>query len=191
MKKIIVLLLIIYISACKEDHKLSENITSKELSRKTFFEFYFPDTLHVNKIYKGGISYKSELDTLTTFIHKKGDTMRLLSFHLKHNKKLINDNFQHILNNKKSRSFAAKFKDSIHFEYMFKETGNYYLEGVLEDEVYYATSNAENPLKIVREYNHVTFPVYVTDDENIIDNYGSFVKKNNDGESILLQYKKK
>lgn len=194
-KTLLIIIYFLLISNCvKETKKVVKHETKQtsynERNRKTFFDFYFPDTVHIDKTYDGLILYKSYLDTLTPKIYEERDTMRLLSFHLV---KMKNDtyiiDFKDIIESEKADVFAAKSKDSIPFKVKFEKTGEHYLEGVLKDEVYYATQDQDHPLEILRKFKHVKFPVFVTDDKSVIDTYGSFLRSTDNEDSELLFYK--
>lgn len=169
---ILSLFLIISFS-CKEKRNniLNENNDYNVNIREYFLDFYFPDTVNIKHVYEGKIIYKGVLDTITSKLFVKGDTLRIITLYIKDNIKYIKDDYEHILKSQVSDTFYAnKGSNDILFEYSFNKLGVNYLEGVLEDEVYITASDTSE-VRIITKYNHITLPVFVTDDENIIDSY--------------------
>ncbi len=137
--------------------------------QKDFLNFRFPDTVNIKYEYEGILYYKSSLDTITTDFFTKGDTMRLLTFYLKENKNQTTKDYEHILKSKLSDTFyPLKNNGEILFKHKFNKLGTNYLEGVLEDEVIFKTSDTSK-LRVVTNYKLITLPVFVTDKDDIID----------------------
>ena len=168
------LILLLTIVSCKKETDQNNLLVPKNIESKVddyYLKFYFPDTVNINHVYHGGIFYKGALDTITSKFFVKGDTMRFLSFYLKDNKSHIKNRFEHILKSKEIDTFySLEDNGDILFEHKFNNLGINYLEGVLLDEVLINTSDTSG-LKIHSKYNHITLPVFVTDDENIIDSF--------------------
>ncbi|QXP58418.1 hypothetical protein [Olleya sp. HaHaR_3_96] len=196
MKKIVLMLSFVsLVIGCKNDKTLKDNLKLDnknmfDTKRSTYFDFYFQDTVHVNKTYRGVIAYKSYLDTITP-LQIDGKSSRLTVFYVNHNTEQIMDSYNHIIKDPKSLLFSSDLRDSIYFEYSFKQTGRYFLEGVLENEVLFETGDYEEPIETVTNYNHVTFPVFVTDDENIVDTLGSVVRSDENERGVTYYYEKK
>jgi hypothetical protein len=172
----IIIVILICFNCCKKpkSNQLEKDNLKEEL-QKEYLDFHFPDTVNIKYEYEGILYYKSSLDTITTDFFSKGDTMRLLTLYLKENKKLITNDFEHILKSKISDTFySLKDNGEIVFKHKFNKLGINYLEGVLEDEVLLKKSDTAK-LRIITNYSHITLPVFVTDKENIID---SFYSKN-------------
>ena len=168
IKNLLFILTIALFMCCKnEAHK--SNVV-KQSEKEYFLDLYFPDTVNIRNIYEGEIIYKSALDTITTKLFVKGDSLRMLTLYLKSNIKLIQDDYDHILRSNKVDTFIPYTSDKIVFKYKFERLGVNYLEGVLEDEIYFKESDTSK-LRIITKYNHIILPVFVTDDETIIDSY--------------------
>ncbi|WP_412560632.1 hypothetical protein [Winogradskyella sp. MIT101101] len=168
---IFIILLIFSFEGCKKN-KGEFLKQKKELNndKEYYLDLYFPDTVSINNIYEGEIIYMSPLDTITTEILKKGDTMRIMALFLKDNERHIKDSYEHILNSKEIDTFIPNNSNNIPIKYKFKKLGVNYLEGVLEDKVYLKDSDTSK-LRIISRHSHITLPIFVTDDDNIIDSY--------------------
>jgi len=165
-------LMIIFFS-CKKtiDNTFNKKNVDSSDTREYFLDFYFPDTVNIKNVYEGEIIYKGVLDTITPILFVNDDTLRIVSLYIKDNTKLIKNDYEHIIKSQESDTFyPTKEKNKILFKYSFNRLGVNYLEGVLEDEVYIKTADT-SALRIITNYNHITLPVFVTDDENIIDSY--------------------
>lgn len=171
-KSLVFILTAAFSTSCKHNKKVPDKAKTNN-HREYYLDVYFPDTVTINNTYEGNIVYKGILDTITTKLFVEGNSMRLLTLYLKNNKTLIKSSYNHILKSKEKDTFYPSKNENnydIFFEYKFKNLGINYLEGILEDEVYLNT-NDTSKLRIITKYNHITLPVFVTDNENIIDSY--------------------
>ncbi|WP_156133092.1 hypothetical protein [Lacinutrix sp. Hel_I_90] len=175
--------------ACNENNE-PKNKAFITNSSKSNFEFYFADTVQVNKTYRGLVLYDSSsaIDSITDKLEHEKDTIRLLAFFLKNSKTAIKDSADLIVNDPKSNVFMSNTPDSIYFEYKFKDTGYQFLEGVLQDEITYATFDKEYPVNVTTENIHISCPVYVTDNLNFKNKLGSVIRKLKNGKTEDLLY---
>jgi hypothetical protein len=170
---LVILVLIFGLISCKNDKEIKSETrgsSRKEIKEEYFLDFYFPDTVQVNKTYEGEIIFKSPLDTITKELLVEGDTMRIIALYLKDNHTLLDDDFEHILASKEVDTFVPNNSKSLKFIFKFNELGNQYLEGVLQDEVYF-TTNDTTGLRIITRNSHINLPILVTDNKELIDSY--------------------
>lgn len=175
--------------SCNELHKsVNEDIqTQKE---EFEIELYYADTVEINKTYRGLLLYNadSDIDSITSKLEHKKDTMRIFALYLNYSKRAIGDSFQEIIDDPKSELFSSYTPDSIYYEYTLKETGNQFIDFVLRDEILYPTFNKDYPINIKKKYKHIRCPVYVTDEANFKNKIGSLIRSVNDNDSKSFLY---
>lgn len=196
-KYILTNLLLIFLTlilSCDGNNKSSNEDLIVDRS-KSNFEFYFADTVQVNKKYQGLLLYNSSssIDSITNKLEHEKDTIRILAFYLKNSKTTIKDSAEVIINDPKSNVFMSNTPDSIYYEYQFRETGYQFLEGVLQDEITYATFDKEYPVNVTTENIHFSCPIFVTDDVNFKNKLGSALRKVENGktQNLLYEFNKK
>ncbi|NRD24956.1 hypothetical protein HNV10_17025 [Winogradskyella litoriviva] len=171
----VIMMLVIFSSFyyCKKQIPTVTNSNSLNHEKsKNYLEIYYPDTVNIKNTYEGIILYKSHLDTITTELFKKGDTIRLVTLYIQDNKTLFPNDFEHILKSKECDTFyPLNDGGEIKFEHKFNSLGINYLEGVLEDEVIYKETDTSSGLRILTKFSHINLPVFVTDDKNLIDSF--------------------
>ncbi|WP_147406591.1 hypothetical protein [Flavobacterium endophyticum] len=130
----------LFIVSCKENlNKEKETINKKTDSLKTFkndiveFDFDFPDTIYINKIYNGKINYRSVLDTITTTFDNEQKS-RYILFYMKRTKS-INYKIEE-LKKMKLDTFGATDNRTIPiYGIKFTELGVHYLDGIINDHI--------------------------------------------------------
>lgn len=94
----------------------------------------FPDTVSVNKIYQGNITYTSTFDTITDKLNTDGSIRRyiMLIYHLPNNLDTSSTKAT-------DTTFAYKLPDVPIRDIQFKEKGNYQLEWTIKDMIIFDT----------------------------------------------------
>lgn len=177
MKKNIVYCLIVFSSfllSCRENHEKLEVPKILEKKKKNIdFEVVFPDTVYVNKEYKGKIFYKSILDTITTSFDDE-DKKRYTILYVKILQNYSYNDFEFSSFKKSSElQYGASNNNEIPFYRIeFDSVGVFYINGVIEDFVYInLKQNDENgkPLRRVVEVQEELLHKVVVIPEPIIN----------------------
>ncbi len=167
-------ILILNFSSCKDNQNAEKGRVKKEgivhngfKNETVEFYFDFPDTVYINKVYKGNINYKSVLDTITkTFDDKKRSRYILyymrntkdIKYSVDELKKMELDTFGAI-NNKSIPIYGIKFS----------ELGTYYLDGIIDDHVTVDTFSQKSIDKVryIENLVRATHKVIVVNEPNI------------------------
>lgn len=144
-------LTVIMFFACKKDIK---EIPKKEYLNFSKLEVNFPDTIIVNKDYKGFVIYKSLFDTLNL---EKGEN-RFINLYLIGSKKRTE--FSDVT--KIPHDTFGMYKDTIRFKINFQQIGNNYLNGHIEDEVY-IDDNPKGKTRNIIKVSPFHKPIFVKD----------------------------
>ena len=117
----------------KDTIKEKENIQKKFKNKLVEFEFDFPDTIQINKLYNGKIKYKGVLDTITTSFDDEKKS-RYISFYMSKTKD-INYKIEE-LKTMKLDTFGAIDNRTIPFyDLKFTELGVHYIDGIINDHI--------------------------------------------------------
>ncbi len=117
----------------KDTIKEKENVQKKIKNKFVEFEFDFPDTIHINKLYNGKIKYKGVLDTITTSFENEKKS-RYISFYMSKTKD-INYEIEE-LKTMKLDTFGAIDNRTIPFyDLKFTELGVHYIDGIINDHI--------------------------------------------------------
>ena len=117
----------------KEIVKGKENVQKKFKNKLVEFEFDFPDTIYINKLYNGKLRYKSVLDTITTSFDDEKKS-RYISFYMNKTKD-VNYKIEE-LKTMKLDTFGAIDNRTIPFyKIKFTELGVHYIDGIINDHV--------------------------------------------------------
>jgi hypothetical protein len=117
----------------KEIVKEVENVQKKFKNKLVEFEFDFPDTIQVDKLYNGKIKYKSVLDTITTSFDDEKKS-RYISFYMSKTK-YINYEIEE-LKTMRLDTFGAIDNRTIPFyDLKFTELGVHYIDGIINDHI--------------------------------------------------------
>ena len=148
----IFLIVVLCFISCKDDSPVSKGmikiVPKKESFSKT--NFNFPDTVELNKVYKGKIFYASLFDTLNL---KKGKD-RFVSFYVNSDNKRLT--FQQLMKVKHDTFYIQK--DTIFFDISFKKRGSNYINGFVSDEVYIESKDS---IRTVEKIIDFIIPVFV------------------------------
>lgn len=137
--------------SCKKDTPIESRKSNNIHQSTVFVKFDFPDTVYINKSYKGKIEYKSILDTITTNVLEEVDGInRYIMYSLTRTKNLDYDTME--LYKIKLDTFGAIDNRTIPFyDIKFTELGVHYIDGIIND---HATINtlpkSQNPNDKVR-----------------------------------------
>ena len=148
----VLLAIILCLISCKNDNKINKGVIKIVPKIETFSEtnFNFPDTVELNKVYRGKIFYTSLFDTLNL---KKGQD-RFVSFYVNSdNKKLTFDQLIKV----KHDTFYIK-RDTIFFDISFKKRGSNYINGFISDEVYIESKDSIRTAEKIIDF---IIPVFV------------------------------
>ncbi len=143
-------LIILFFVSCKKDVnkvKINNDIRFSTLAT------HFPDTVIKNKEYSGFIIYTSLFDTLNLITGEK----RFISLHLKSDKRDLKYKELH----KIGHDTFVEFDDTLRFRVVFKENGNNFLNGYIEDEVYVDDKNPNGETRIINKVSPLFKPVFV------------------------------
>ena len=80
MKKICIILLIIFCNCENKESKHSEDDIKKVNVYRSKAKLFFPDTIYVGNAYSGYIEYGNEFDKYTTKVNQDGKITRLIDF---------------------------------------------------------------------------------------------------------------
>ncbi|WP_291143267.1 hypothetical protein [Flavobacterium sp. UBA7680] len=141
---IIVLVISIFLSmltmsSCK-DNSNNKNVNNESLNNKNVFnndivqfEFDFPDTVYIDKLYSGKIKYKGILDSITTSFEDDKNS-RYITFYMI---KTQNLNFDvNELHKVEMDTFGAVDNNTIPFyNIKFSKLGTNYISGIINDHV--------------------------------------------------------
>tara|TARA_B110000503_G_C7081503_1_gene385366 strand:- start:209 stop:745 length:537 start_codon:yes stop_codon:yes gene_type:complete len=136
LKKVMIILYIFcfinIINSCKKNNI---NIESKESKQQGVIEYTidFPDTVYVNEPNDGIIHYKSKLDTIISVFGNK-EKNRYTRFILKTTNNL-NYDFKHLKQTAKDSFGALNNRVIPFYRINFKETGTYYIDGFINDNI--------------------------------------------------------
>lgn len=132
-------------TSCKEN---AEEKTTYVNFGKT--NIVFPDTLIINKDYKGFILYESLFDTLNL---KKGEN-RFINLYIKGDTKMI----EYSKANKIVYDTFGMYQDTIRFKIKFNKVGENYLNGYIGDDVYIESKDS---MRIINKIVPITKKIFV------------------------------
>ncbi|MNK88945.1 hypothetical protein D3C87_1089360 [compost metagenome] len=129
MKKISIFLLVLTLTlSCKKETKNLNLSKEKNLS----ISLDFPDTVYVNKGYDGKINYKNDLDTITKVLNQLNPLRTVVYTFLKtDNVNYSNKDLKKIVTD----TFYTDSNRVIPIYGEFNNTGTYYIDGIVKDEV--------------------------------------------------------
>lgn len=155
---IINFLLLLICFSCKDEEKTISK-ENKKIDSVRFSQTVvdFPDTFLVNKKFKGKIAYKSLFDTLNL----KDGKDRFIWFYVNGSRQKVDYKNLHKV---KNDTFAIN-NDTIYFQLIFKETGNNYINGYIEDIVMINDKKDKDKVRIIEKVTDVSYPIYIK--ENI------------------------
>lgn len=131
------------------------------------FNFYFPDTVIVNKLYDGNISYKGILDTITTNfddqIEKQGKNRYIIFSYIK--TKEVNYDGKY-LSKITTDTIGADDCHNIHlYDFKFTEIGVYYIDGIINDNAIITLNEDENQGRSITNEIRATHKVVVIENK--------------------------
>ena len=162
MKKVLSFTVVFILFACNSKND-KEPIAKSEEGKN--YRFDFPDTLIVNKKYKGVLHYESKLDSIST---KIGDSKNYRYSRLLISKtaKLSFDNDE-ILKKVKDTFWAKNNREIILTDISFNKTGVFYIEGFIYNiagvKLDTKDENGEYMYDMIEEYEPVVHKVVVRD----------------------------
>lgn len=121
---------LLLVSCNKNDSKTNDLLLEGD-KKRIEYSIEFPDTLLINQTYNGVIKYKSPLDTIITVFgdEKKNRYTRFIlattnsvDYDFNYLKRIVKDTFG-ALNNREIPFYDIKFK----------QTGTYYIDGIIND----------------------------------------------------------
>lgn len=146
------IILLVINSSCKRNDSDSQNLKQqldikKHKNEIVEFEFDFPDTVHKNKPYDGKIIYRSVLDTVTTaFNNEKSGKSRYILYSLTKVKN-INYNEDYLRTIAIDTFGATNNREIPFYDIKFDQTGIYYIDGIINDNVIIDIPNKEKKQK--------------------------------------------
>lgn len=162
--KVIVPFIITFFLSCDKKEASLVNNNAYDKSEKEVAIADFPDTIHINKIYQGNITYTSKLDTITRKLNGNNDIRRYIMLIYYPPINLGRDKGSGKIPS--DTTFAYKLPDVPIRDIQFKEEGHYQLEWVIKDMVIFDTIKSrtgakELPMKV--EETRITKKVIVLD----------------------------
>ncbi|MDN3676338.1 hypothetical protein QWY90_03320 [Flavobacterium paronense] len=153
MKYILYLSLILFFVSCKQENKnLKKTIQKKPYytsysGKESSWDLYFPDTIVLNRKYKGRIVYKGILDTITTSFEDEHSryikvvlmTSDKLNGHLETLRKMAKDTFG-----------AINYREIPFYDISFKKPGVNYIQGYIIDQVFLEAKGTKPKDSLVR-----------------------------------------
>jgi hypothetical protein len=141
-KIIAICILSFVIFSCKKEVNEKTHLVDKPKESQLFigqnleYKFVFPDTVYINKKYRGEIIYKSAFDTITTSFddEKKSRYIKYYfreSDNLNYNDKRLKKNI--------TDTCGAIDSHKIPFYIKFKKVGTKYVDGIIHDHVFIDT----------------------------------------------------
>lgn len=129
MKSILFFLGTLFVlSSCAKKENVKENKNTQIL-----YHIKFPDTIYKGESVNGEIYYSSEFEKLTKNFVKK-DTVRTLNFYMNLTDNLDYNN-EYLLESDDYFS-AIDYKTIPFYDVSFKETGTFYIDGIILDRLY-------------------------------------------------------
>jgi hypothetical protein len=165
---IVISILIPFFISCQNNSKseVKDKIPNElhyyvDESNTVEFAFVFPDTVYRNKIYNGQILYKGILDTINTQLAVGKDRRYLLYYY-----RLTNDITDNISSNEiVLDTVGATNNNTIPFyDIKFEKLGIYYIDGLIEDEVYMTPDENTEKVRVITHQTRATHKVVVIDD---------------------------
>lgn len=132
-KMVLFVFILLIFDACKEANKATEYKPRQGHSARARFDFDFPDTLIIDKVYDGKINYQGILDTITTNLDDEKKYRSIyyychltpnISYSDKELKKVITDSL-----------ITDTYNNIPLFNISFNKLGVNYLDGIIVDEV--------------------------------------------------------
>lgn len=170
-KKTIIILsssLLMLVFSCKRDTSIEKKNTENLTESTAFVKFVFPDTVYINKLYKGKIKYKGILDTITTSFDDKIKS-RYIVFYMTKTKN-INYKTKQLYKTKLDTFGAIDNRTIPIYGIKFTELGVHYIDGIINDHITIDTLiNSKNPTDKVRYIENVfraTHKVVVIENSN-------------------------
>jgi hypothetical protein len=158
MKYILYFILLLFFVSCKQENKNSKNKSPKKAhhtsysSKMACWDFYFPDTIVLNRKYDGRIFYKGILDTLTTSF--EDEHSRYVKVVLMTSDKL-NFDIETLRKTAKDTFGAINCKEIPFYDISFKKLGVNYIHGYIIDHAFLEAKGKPKDLVRMVE-NHVT-----------------------------------
>ncbi|MDN3672422.1 hypothetical protein QWY99_05045 [Flavobacterium branchiarum] len=147
------LIVLLFISCKNEIKDIPENIPKNNTVLFGKIEINFPDTIIINKEYKGSVIYSSLFDTLNL---EKGK-YRFVSLYLKDSEKKTK--YSDV--KKVAYDTFGMYEDKIRFKVDFKQIGNNYLNGFIEDEVFIEDGKPNGKTRIINKVSEFHKLVFV------------------------------
>ena len=175
-KKITIILsslLLSLVFSCKKDTPIEKKNTINLNETTAFVKFIFPDTVYINKLYKGKIKYKGILDTITTSFDDKIKS-RYISFYMTKTKNIDYETKQ--LYKVKLDTFGAIDNRTIPFyNIKFTELGIHYIDGIINDHL--TIDTLTTPKKPTDKVRYIENVVRATHKVVVIENPDSPTNK--------------
>jgi hypothetical protein len=161
-KNIVFSIFIIFFISCRKKDEVSQK------SAYLAIKFIFPDTVYVNKSYDGQISFRSDLDTITTSLSDY-QKARFLEYSFWLTKKPIED--IKLLKEMVTDTFVAETNRLIPlYDIKFDKLGVQYFNGIIKDEIIIANGgilkDGSKGDRIITNELRLTRAVYVIDNKS-------------------------
>ena len=152
MKSILFFLGTLFVlSSCAKKENVKENIKDQVL-----YYIKFPDTIYKGKSVNGEIYYSSHFEKLTKNFIKK-DTIRRLKFYMNLTDNLDYDN-EYLLDTDNYFS-ATDYKTIPFYDVSFKETGTFYIDGIILDQLYCNTFKKDEEGEFIVNMSEIKFRI--------------------------------
>lgn len=146
--KILILFILTFFLSCnkKEVNTAFTNVSDKNELEVAIVDF--PDTISVNEIYQGNITYTSTFDTITDKLNTDGSIRRyiMLIYHLPNILDMTN---KELGTKSTDTTFAYKLPDVPIRDIQFKEKGNYQLEWTIKDMIIFDTIKNRTNMEVL------------------------------------------
>jgi len=150
IKIIIPFILTSFLSCDKKEVNSNNDIYNKNKMEVAIVDF--PDTIHINEVYQGNITYASTFDTIIKKLNTHdADITRyiMLIYYPPKNLDILNREFSKIPTD---TTYAYKLPDVPIRDIQFKKEGRYQLEWVIKDMIIFDTiknrKDVELPMKV-------------------------------------------
>lgn len=151
--------------SCKKDNTTIKTLpqTKKVEKKQIDFSVKFPDTVYVGEKKDGIIQFKSPLDTIIATFGDKTKN-RYARFILTTTKNIDYD-FEHLKQTVKDTFGALNNREIPFYEINFKESGTYYIDGIINDIVLISLNKKDNEgndlSRLIVNEERVTYKVIV------------------------------
>lgn len=148
--------------ACKKEDAPNSNENSRKISDKGSleFEFEFPDTVLLNKPYKGKIRFKGVFDSISTNVMEPVNGIDRYIIYCATQTKSIDYDFKELKRVKLDTFGAIDNRTILLDNIVFREVGVQYIDGILNDHV--TIDTLKRPLKPTDKVRYLEKEVRVT-----------------------------